>query len=101
MSSTKIALVTGGSRGLGKDMALSIAKKGMDVLITYKTNKEEAEQTVKMVRDIGRNADSLELDMSNFGKIDSFIQLVKQSLSSSFKADKFDFLINNAGMGAT
>jgi len=44
MNSTKIALVTGGSRGLGKDMALALGRKGMDVILTYRNNESEAKQ---------------------------------------------------------
>jgi NAD(P)-dependent dehydrogenase (short-subunit alcohol dehydrogenase family) len=101
MESPKIALVTGGSRGLGKDMALNIARKGMDVLITYKSKQHEAEETVKMIKETGRNAAALALDMGDFRQTDLFIHRVRETLSSVFNATKFDFLVNNAGMGAT
>lgn len=101
MSTTKIALVTGGSRGLGKDMALSIARKGIDVIITYRNNEEMAQQTVAEIEAIGKQAAALHLNMSEFGSLDSFVSQVKEMLSAKWNTATFDFLINNAGMGAT
>ena len=97
----KIALVTGGSRGLGKDMAISIAKKGIDVLVTYRSNKAEAEDTVQQVEQHGQKGFALALDMSEFGSLDSFVQQVASVLQEQFNATGIDYLINNAGMGAT
>ena len=101
MSTTKIALVTGGSRGLGKDMALSIARKGIDVVLTYRSNKEEAEKVVREIEGLGRKATTLPLNMSDFQSLDGFIILTNQILSSKWNTTSLDFLINNAGMGAT
>src|SRR5690348_2495636 len=98
---TKIALVTGGSRGLGKDMALSIAKKNIDVILTYKNNKSQAMQVVQEVENIGRKAAALYLDMSDFNSLDNFLQQVLETLQSKWNVSSFDFLINNAGIGAT
>ncbi len=97
----KIALVTGGSRGLGKDMALRLAEKGNDVIITYHTKKEEAGEVVNKIRSMGRGASCLHLDMSDFNLLDGFIKNISKTLLEVFETDKFDFLINNAGMGAT
>ena len=97
----KIALVTGGSRALGKDMALSIARKGIDVLLTYRTNKEEAEKVVSEIEALGQKAAALKLDMADFNSLDSFVTTVRSALSSNWDTSSFDFLINNAGMGAT
>jgi NAD(P)-dependent dehydrogenase (short-subunit alcohol dehydrogenase family) len=97
----KIALVTGGSRGLGKDMALSIARKGIDVLLTYRANKEEAEKVVREIEAMGQKATALRLDMADFNSLDSFVATVSSVLSSNWNTGSFDFLINNAGMGAT
>lgn len=97
----KIALVTGGSRGLGKEMAISIAKKGIDVILTYQSNKTEADKTVVTIEGLGRMAASLQLDMSKPATLDSFIQQLKEILQSRWSLSSFDFLINNAGMGAT
>ena len=101
MNGSKIALVTGGSRGLGKDMALSIARKGMDVVITYRTKKEEAEEVVKQIENSGRKALALPLDMNAFSSLDAFVQSLTAELKSAWNTDRIDFLINNAGMGAT
>lgn len=98
---SKIALVTGGSRGLGKDMATSIAKKGIDVIITYNSNEEKANEVVKEVEALGQKAAALHLNMSNFSSLDAFIEQLKQTLQSKWNVSSFDFLVNNAGMGAT
>ena len=95
----KIALVTGGSRGLGKNMALSLAQKGNDVIITYQSQKEEAEKVIEEIQQLGQQAVALQLDVANSKTFDSFIESLKSALSETFKADKIDFLINNAGIG--
>ncbi|PXY43566.1 SDR family NAD(P)-dependent oxidoreductase [Flavobacterium hydrophilum] len=96
---TKIALVTGGSRGLGKNMAIAIAKKGIDVIITYNSKKYEADEVVKEIENLGQKAASLQLNVADSGTFDSFFEAVKTSLKDTFKTDKFDFLVNNAGIG--
>ena len=88
----KIALVTGGSRGLGKDMAISIAKKNIDVILTYQSNKTEADKTVTTIEGLGREAASLQLDMSNPDTLDAFIQQLKELLQSKWSTGSFDFL---------
>ncbi len=97
----KIAIVTGGSRGLGKDMAISLAKKNIDVLLTYNSNKELAEETVKEIVALGAKAVALPLNMSDFGSLDAFVSAVSATLEQTFGTTHFDFLINNAGMGKT
>lgn len=99
--STKIALVTGGSRGLGKDMAINLAKKGLDVIITYVNNQEAAEATVKEIETMGRKAAALPLNMTDISSLDAFIQQVKNTLQATFNTNAFDYLINNAGIGGT
>lgn len=96
---TKIALVTGGSRGLGKNMAIAIAKKGIDVIITYNSKKEEADLVVKEIENLGQKAASLQLNVADTTTFDSFFKEVQTTLKSAFKTDKFDFLVNNAGIG--
>jgi NAD(P)-dependent dehydrogenase (short-subunit alcohol dehydrogenase family) len=97
----KIALVTGGSRGLGRDMAISLAKKGISVVITYASNKSEAEGTVKKVEALGEVCVPLQLDLKDPRGIDHFMVTLISSLKNVFNTEKFDFLVNNAGMGAT
>ncbi|WP_215225807.1 SDR family NAD(P)-dependent oxidoreductase [Echinicola shivajiensis] len=95
----KIALITGGSRGLGKNMALRIAEKGLDVIITYKTHKEAAYQVVKEIQSLGQEADALQLDASKTATLDGFVALLLESLKVNFEEEAIDFLINNAGIG--
>lgn len=95
----KIALVTGGSRGLGKDMALSLAKKGIDVLITYNSKKAEAEAVVKEIENLGQKAAAVQLNVAEVGSFDLFFQNVASALKNTFGVERIDFLINNAGVG--
>ena len=95
----KIALVTGGSRGLGKDMALSLAKKGLDVVLTYNSKKEEAEAVVKKIENLGQKAAAIQLNVAEVSSFELFFQNVTTALKNTFDTEKFDFLINNAGVG--
>ena len=101
MSSSKIALITGGSRGLGKNMAQHLAEQGHDVIITYNTNITEADKVVAELEAKGRKAAALKLDVGDIASLAPFINDVKQLLASDFNRERFDFLINNGGMGAT
>ncbi|QJB36567.1 SDR family oxidoreductase [Chitinophaga oryzae] len=96
-SRKKIALVTGGSRGLGRNMALRIAEKGIDVVITYHSRKEEAEAVVAAIGEKGGKAAALQLDAGNIKSFQDFFQRLKALLESTFQADHFDFLVNNGG----
>jgi len=97
----KIALVTGGSRGLGKNMALRLAEYGSDVLITYHSQKEAADAVVKSIESTGKKAAALQYDSSDVNSLNDFLQRVKEVLQGKWNTDKFDFLVNNAGIGAT
>ncbi|GAA4053442.1 SDR family oxidoreductase [Hymenobacter glaciei] len=97
MSTSKIALVTGGSRGLGKNMALSLANKGIDVILTYHSQQAEANAVVAEIAALGRKAVALQLDAANVASFPAFYAQVVAALTDSFGTDKFDFLINNAG----
>jgi len=99
MSTNKIALVTGGSRGLGKDMALSLAKKGINVILTYNSKKDEAEAVVAEIEKTGQKAAALQLSAGETKTFGAFFEQVKTVLKETFNAEKFDFLINNAGIG--
>jgi len=99
MSTSKIALVTGGSRGLGKDMAQNLAKKGLDVILTYHSQQAEAEGVVAEITAMGQQAVALQLDTSNVGSFGGFFEQVQTALRDTFDTDRFDFLINNAGTG--
>jgi NAD(P)-dependent dehydrogenase (short-subunit alcohol dehydrogenase family) len=95
----KIALITGGSRGLGKNAALKIAAKGIGVIVTYQSKKEEAEATVNEIKQLGVQAAAIQLNVADTKTFDAFFLSVKAVLKSVFNAEKFDFLINNAGIG--
>lgn len=100
MEQNKIALVTGGSRGLGKDMVLNLAKKGIDVILTYNSKQEEAEAVVKQLEEMGQKAVALKLNVGDSKSFDSFFAELSPKLQEKFNAKKFDFLVNNAGIGA-
>ncbi|WP_257669493.1 SDR family oxidoreductase [Parapedobacter tibetensis] len=96
----KIALVTGGSRGLGRDMALNLAKKGIDVVLTYKSGKQAADNVVAEIENSDGIALALQLDVSDHnGYADFFGNRLNPQLQEKFNTSKFDFLINNAGTG--
>ena len=93
----KIVLVTGGSRGLGKNMALSLAKKGVDIILTYNSNKEEADKVVAEILSLGQNAIAFQLDAGNVKSFDVFLKEVTDHLIEKTGKPNFDYLVNNAG----
>ena len=96
---TQIALVTGGSRGLGKDMALRLADKGIDVILTYNTREEDAQQVVQQIENSDRKAAALQLHTGNIKGFEAFTTQLQDLLKNRFQAEGIDFLINNAGLG--
>ncbi|HCN49705.1 MAG TPA: short-chain dehydrogenase [Chryseobacterium sp.] len=94
---TNIALVTGGSRGLGKNAALKIAQKGLDVIITYRSNKEEADAVVSEIKAMGQKAAAFQLDTKDIKSFDAFIKEVTTHLADNTGSTNIDYLINNAG----
>ncbi|MCE3074643.1 SDR family NAD(P)-dependent oxidoreductase [Chryseobacterium gwangjuense] len=94
---TKIALVTGGSRGLGKNSAVKIAQKGLDVIITYRSNKEEADKVVEEIQALGRKAIAYQLNTKDIKSFDAFIKQVGDHLEENTGSRNIDYLINNAG----
>lgn len=102
MSTSKrspVALVTGGSRGLGKSMALHLADRGVDVIITYRGAAADAAEVVKQIEAKGRTAAAIALDLGSTRGFDGFAAAVKAELAGRFGRDRFDYLVNNAGMG--
>lgn len=97
----KIALVTGASRGLGKNMAFRLADAGHDVIITYNSNQDAANNVVSEIENKGQKAVALQFDASDFKSLDSFVNQVSEVLKEKWNVGRFDFLINNAGIGAT
>ncbi|HWK05865.1 MAG TPA: SDR family oxidoreductase [Puia sp.] len=96
---SKIALVTGGGRGLGKNMALKLAEKGIDVILTYHSKKEDALNVVAQIEQTGQKAAALQLDAGNVKSFAAFFDQLNGVLKNTFDTDRFDFLINNGGIG--
>ncbi|WPQ65970.1 SDR family oxidoreductase [Chitinophaga sancti] len=94
-----IAFITGGSRGLGKDMALSLAKKGVDIILTYNSNKTEADAVAAEIQKLGQRAAVLQLNTAIVSSFDHFITTFTAILKDTFQATQFNYLINNAGIG--
>lgn len=92
---TKIAIVTGGSRGIGRSAALRLAAAGVDVILTYHSAKTEADAVVEEIRAAGRQAAALQLDVGDIGALDGFVQAVKDVLAQRWGRETFHFLINN------
>lgn len=98
MNQSKIVIVTGGSRGLGRDMAINLAKKGLDVIITYHSNKTAAEEVISLIADIGQNAVALQLDVSEYSEYEPFFkEKLSPTLQEKFNTSTIDYLVNNAG----
>ena len=93
----RIALITGGSRGLGRNTAESLARKGVDVVITYHSRADEGRTVVAAIEAQGRKAIALQLDTAAVGTFDRFADTLKGALRDTWRRDRFDFLINNAG----
>ena len=96
---TKITLVTGGSRGLGRNTAISIARAGGDVVLTYQSNAEAAQAVVAEIEAWGRKAVALRLDVSEVSTFASFADMLLTSLRQTWQRDSLDHLVNNAGHG--
>ncbi|WP_078410625.1 SDR family NAD(P)-dependent oxidoreductase [Priestia abyssalis] len=95
----KIALVTGGSRGLGKSSALALSQKGYGVIITYRTQKEMADEVISEIEKNGGQAAALQLDTGLVSSFDEFVSSLSDVLKEKWNRDTFDYLVNNAGVG--
>lgn len=96
---SKIAIVTGSSRGLGRNAAIAIARRGGDVIVTYHSRAEEAQAVVKEIEAIGQKAVALQLDAGHAGEFGAFAERVRAALRQTWNRDTFDHLVNNAGHG--
>ena len=94
---SRIAIITGGSRGLGSNTVLSLARRGVRSIFTYNSNRAEADKVVKATHDAGSPAIAMQLDIGKTGALDDFVVRVNQSLAE-MGADRFDYLVNNAGI---
>jgi NAD(P)-dependent dehydrogenase (short-subunit alcohol dehydrogenase family) len=96
---SKIALITGASRGLGRNTALALARKGVDVVITYRSRRDEADATVAAIEQLGRKAVAFQLDTGKVADFAAFTTVLKDELKSRWGRENFDYLVNNAGIG--
>ncbi|MGE6242630.1 SDR family NAD(P)-dependent oxidoreductase [Ectopseudomonas guguanensis] len=96
---TRIAIVTGSSRGLGRNTALSIARQGSDVIVTYHSQADAALAVVAEIQALGRKAVALQLDAGDVSTFPAFVQRLRQALGETWQRERFDHLINNAGHG--
>ncbi|MBU8596959.1 SDR family NAD(P)-dependent oxidoreductase [Shouchella clausii] len=99
ISTQKVALVTGGSRGLGRNAAIALSRKGIDVIITYHTRKDEADKVVQEIENSGRKAAAIQLDTGNVSSLDAFVSRLSAVLHERWNQDQIDILVNNAGFG--
>ncbi|HAT1570278.1 TPA: SDR family oxidoreductase [Kluyvera cryocrescens] len=95
----RIALVTGGSRGLGKNAVLKLAAAGTDIIFTYNSQREAALQVVAEIEQMGAKAVALQLNVSDVASFSEFAQQVKAQLHQVWGRESFDYLVNNAGVG--
>jgi NAD(P)-dependent dehydrogenase (short-subunit alcohol dehydrogenase family) len=96
---TPIVLITGGSRGLGRSAALAAARTGIDVVLTYRSKAAEAQAVVAEIEALGRRAVALPLEVGDVGSFAGFAAQLTEALQTHWQRDRFDFLVNNAGMG--
>ena len=97
---TKIAIITGGSRGLGRNTALAVAARGIDLIFTYRTNKAEAEKVAAEIKASGRKALALQLDTGDSASFPAFAETIAAALRDTWGRAHFDYLVNNAGNSA-
>lgn len=94
-----IALVTGGSRGLGKNAVLKLAAQGTDIIFTYNSQRDAALEVVAEIEQKGAKAVALQLNVSDVASFVTFTQQVKETLNQVWGRETFDYLVNNAGIG--
>lgn len=97
--SERIALVTGGSRGLGKNAVLKLAAEGTGIVLTYNSSEQEALDVVREIQQKGVKAAALQLNVGNIASFDAFAKNVQETLMRVWQRETFDYLLNNAGTG--
>ena len=95
----KLAIITGGSRGLGKSAALALAREGVGVILTYHSNAEAAQEVVAEIEAMGARAVALQLDTGKASSFPAFVGRLKEVLAATWQRSDLDFLVNNAGVG--
>jgi len=95
----KIALITGGGRGIGRNTAVNLARRRVGVILTYVADRKAAESTVAEITAIGSQAAALPLDTREIARFDAFAIEVRSTLSEIWNRERFDYLVNNAGVG--
>ena len=96
---TTVSIVTGGSRGLGRNTAIHLARGGVDVVLTYHSNKAEADAAVVEIEALGRKAAALQLDTGDVATFETFASDLREALKSVWGRETIDYLVNNAGVG--
>jgi NAD(P)-dependent dehydrogenase (short-subunit alcohol dehydrogenase family) len=99
MSDRKIAIITGGSRGLGANAVIKLAARGVDSILTYKTDLPAATAVVARVAEVGGKAVALQFDAGTIAGIPELVSKIKEALDNHWGRNQFDFLVNNAGVG--
>lgn len=92
----KIAIITGGSRGIGRNTAINLARRGVNIIFTYHSNQKEAESLVDTIKAMTKDAAAFRLDTGDVSSFDRFVADVRKTLHS-WGRDRFDYLVNNAG----
>jgi NAD(P)-dependent dehydrogenase (short-subunit alcohol dehydrogenase family) len=100
-STPRIALITGARRGLGRSAALHLAAQGVHLIITYKDHAAPAQEVVAQIEALGSRAVALRLDLGDSQSFGAFAEQVKAVLARTWQRDRFDYLVNNAGVGLT
>ncbi|HLZ89715.1 MAG TPA: SDR family oxidoreductase [Puia sp.] len=95
---SRIALVTGGSRGIGKSIAINAAKRGIGIILTYNSHPGQGEAVAKEINNSGGKAVALKLDTANTSSFDDFVSQVAHVLKREWRRDSVDYLVNNAGI---
>ncbi|HEX6521876.1 MAG TPA: SDR family oxidoreductase [Streptosporangiaceae bacterium] len=96
----RVAIVTGGSRGIGRSSVMNLAARGVNVVFTYNSNAEAADEVAAEARKYGPEVSALQLDVSKVDTFDSFVDEVRSTLAA-LGTDRFDYLVNNAGIWHT